>query len=71
MTFQFQSQILACWTMSERYVVIGNVVEEMNLFLFQHQSGGNGMHWSVAPSFVEKATVVIERIKVVNVGLRS
>ena len=71
MAFQFQSEILACGAVSKGYVVVCNVVEEMNFFLLQHESGGDGVHWSITPSLVEETTIAVERVKIVDVSLGS
>lgn len=35
MTLQVQFGLLACWTMGERDMVVGDVVEEMYFLLFE------------------------------------
>lgn len=54
--------------MREGYVVVGNIVEEVDLLLLEGQSGGDRMDWSVSPAFVEETTVLIQLFKVINIG---
>lgn len=48
-------------------VVVGNVVEEVNLLLLERQTGGNRVDGSVAPALVEETAVLVEGVKVVDV----
>lgn len=57
--------------MGEWYVVVGNVVEEVNLVLGKHQTGGDGVDWSVTPALVEETTLVVEVVEVGDVSIRS
>ena len=70
-TFQFRPQIIACWAMCERNVVVCNVVEKVNLFLLEHQTRGDGVDRSIAPALIEEATVTVQGLEVVDIGLRS
>lgn len=67
--FQLHPFVVARRAVRERDVVIGDVVEEMEFFLLEQEGGGDGVHRSVAPPFVEEAAVVVERVEVVEVGL--
>ena len=71
MALQLHPFLVACRAVGEWDVIVGYVVEEMHLFLLEKEGGGNGVHWSVAPPFVEEAAVVIERVEVVEIGLGS
>lgn len=71
MTFQLHPLLVAGRAVGERDVVIGDIVEEMHFFLLEEERGGDGVHGSVAPSLVEEAAVAVERVEVVEVGLRS
>lgn len=55
--------------MGEGDVIISDVIEEMDLLLGKKKSGGNGMHWSIAPSLVEETTVLIEAGEEINVSI--
>lgn len=69
MALQLQSAILACGTMRERNVEVGDFVEEVDLLLLEQRGRRNGVHRSVAPSLVEKASLVIQVVEVVSVGI--
>jgi hypothetical protein len=55
----------------ERYVIVSNVVEEMDLFLLQEETSGDRMDWSITPTLIKESTILVERLEIVNVGLRS
>jgi hypothetical protein len=55
----------------ERNVVVGNVVEEMDLIFVQEETGSNRMYWCITPTFIEKSTILVKRFKVVEVGFGS
>ncbi len=57
--------------MCERYVIVSNVVEEMDLFLLQEETSGDRMDWSITPTLIKESTILVERLEIVNVGLRS
>lgn len=69
MAFQIQSRLLIRWTVREGNVVVSNLIPELDLFLLQQQSGGDGVDGCVAPSFIEEATVLVERAEIVDVLL--
>lgn len=50
-------------------VVVGDLVEEMDLLLFQEDASGNRVHRRITPALVEKAAVLVQRLEVVNVLL--
>jgi len=52
-------------------VVVGDVVEEVNFFLLQHEGRGDGVYRRISPTFVEETAGVVERGEVINVGLRA
>lgn len=52
-------------------VVVGNVVEEVDLVLWKQQAGGNRVHGRVAPALVEEAAIAVERGKEVDVGVAA
>lgn len=57
--------------MREGDMIVAKVVEEMNLIPWQEKCSSNGVYRSVAPTFVEKATLLVEESEVVDVGLGS
>lgn len=57
--------------MREWHVVVGNIVEEVDLLLLQEKTSGNRVDRSITPSLVEETTVLVEGLKEVNVGLGS
>lgn len=50
-------------------MVIGNVVEEMELVFGKHQTSSNGVDGSIAPALIKEATIVVEVFKVRNVSI--
>ncbi len=57
--------------MRERYVVVSDVVKEMDLFLLQEETSGNRMDWSITPTLIKESTILVERLEKVKVCLRS
>ena len=55
--------------MREWNVIVGNVVEEMDLRLIQQQTGGNRVHGRIPPSLVEESAILVERVEIVNIGI--
>jgi len=66
---QLRPQILARRAVRERHVVVGNVVEKVDLVLLQHEASGDGVNRRVAPALVEEAAILVQRVEVVGVGL--
>ena len=69
MTTELLARLLARGAVGEGNVVVGNVVEKVNLVLLQQQAGSNRVHRGVTPALVEETTVLVERFEKVNVGL--
>lgn len=69
MAAEFQPKIFTCGAMSEGNVVICDVVEEVDFIFPKEEAGGDGVDWSVAPSFVEETTVFVKSFEKVDVGL--
>ena len=65
------AQLLLGGAVGEGDVVVGDVVEEVDLVLWQQQGGGDGVHGRIAPALVEEAAVPVERGEVVNVGFAA
>ena len=41
MTLQIQSFLVPCWAMREGHMIVSDVIEKMDFFLFQCQSCGD------------------------------
>ena len=52
-------------------VPVRNVLEEMDFFFLEKESGCDGMDRGVAPAFVEKSAVFIEGLEEIYVGFGS
>lgn len=55
--------------MGEGDVVVGNIVEEMDLLLLEHESSGNGVNRSITPALIEETACMVQGRKVVDVGI--
>jgi len=62
------SVLLAGGAVGEGDVVVGNVVEEVDLLLLEREAGCDGMHGCVSPALIEETAVLVEGLEVVNVG---
>lgn len=69
MAASVEADLLAGRAVGEGDVVVGNVVEEVDLLLGQHKTGGNRVHRRITPSLIEETTVLVEGLEVVDVGL--
>jgi len=58
-TPQLFAQLLASRTMCEGHMVVGDVVEEVNLVLRQHDRCGNGVHRRITPALIEETTILV------------
>lgn len=66
-----QARLLARRAVRKGHVPVGNVVEEVDVALVEHQAGRDGVHGGVAPALIEEATVLVERLEKVNVLLAA
>jgi hypothetical protein len=71
MTFVIQLELFSGWTMCKRYVIVCNVVEEMNLVLLQEKTCCNAVNWRIAPSLIKEAALLVKMLKVFQIFLRS
>lgn len=71
MTLQIQSCLFASGAMREWYVIVRNIVEEVDFFLVQKDSSSNGMDRSIAPTFIEESSILVKRFKVVDISFGS
>lgn len=69
MALVLDSCLLVCWAVCERNVPVAKVLKEVNLLLGQQKTSSNRVDWGITPSLVEEATIVVELLEVVNVGL--
>jgi hypothetical protein len=58
-TFQIQPQLISGRAMREWDMVVCDVVEEVDLLLFEEEAGCDGVNWGVAPSLIEKSAILI------------
>lgn len=61
--------LVASWAVGEGHMIVSDIVEEVDLVLLEHETGGDRMNRSVTPSFVEEAPVLIEGFEEIKVGL--
>lgn len=71
MALKIQSQLLTRRTVGEGDVVVGDFIEEVDLFLFQEQTSSNRVYWGIAPSFIEEAAIAVKRFEVIHIWLGS
>lgn len=68
---EVKTLLLTSGAVSEGNVVVGDVVEEVNLLLLKEKTSSDRVDGSITPSLVEETTVLVERLKEVKVGLAS
>lgn len=71
MALRLKPCLLASWAVRKGDVIVGDVVEEVDLFLLEEEAGCNGVDWSITPAFIEEPAISIERFEKINVRLRS
>ena len=71
MTLILGPELIAGGTVSKGDVIVGDIVEEMNLALVKKKSGRDRMDGSVPPSFVEEAPFMIQMFEEVHVCRRT
>lgn len=69
MTLAVEAELLSGRAVGEGNVVVGNVVEEVNFLFLQHQACGDRVDRRITPTLVEETAVLVERLKVVGIGL--
>lgn len=57
--------------MREWYMVVGDVIEEVDFLLLEEECGSDGVHWSISPAFVKESTIFVKSIEVIQIGRRS
>lgn len=71
MATKIHSSLLISRAVSERNVVIGNVLKEVNLFLLEEKTGSNGVDRCITPSLVKETTILVERLEEIEVRLAA
>jgi hypothetical protein len=56
---EIQTGLLLGGAMREWDMVVGDLVPEVDLFLLQHQRGGNRVHRCVTPTLVEETAILV------------
>lgn len=69
MTTEVKPCLLASGTVGEGDMIVGNIVEEMDFFLLQKQARRDGVDRGIPPTFIEKASILIERFEEVGIRL--
>jgi hypothetical protein len=68
---QLVSLLLVCRAVGKWNMPVGDLVEEVDFILLQHQGCCYRVDGSVAPSFVEEAAILIKMLKVFDVSVGS
>jgi hypothetical protein len=55
--------------MGEGYMIIGYVVEKVNLLFLEEKTGSNGVNRCITPSFIKESAILVQRLEKVSVGL--
>ncbi len=71
MAAELSTELLPRRAVGERNMVVGDIVEEVNLLLLEHETSGDRVHRRVTPSLVEETAVLVERLEIVGVRGRS
>lgn len=71
MAMQLRPESIAGRAVCKWNVVVSNVVEEVDLFLLQHETRGNRVNRRIAPSLVEEPAILVQSLEEVDVGLRA
>lgn len=71
MAAELEAEVLARRAVGEGDVVVGDVVEEVDVFFVEKEAGADRVDWGVAPAFVEEAAVLVEGFEEVDVGFGS
>jgi hypothetical protein len=68
---EIQTSLLISGAMSERNVIVGDILEEVNLLLLKEKTSSDRMDRSITPSLVEETTVLVKRLEEIEVRLAS
>lgn len=68
---QVESSLLSSGAVCEGDMPVSNVVEEVDFTLVEHEPCSNGVDRRISPTLVEETTVLVQRLKVINVLLAA
>lgn len=68
---EIQTSLLVGGAVSERNVVVGDILEEVNLLLLKEKTSCNRVDRSIAPSLVEETTVLVKRLEEIEIRLAA
>lgn len=68
---EIQTSLLISGAMSERNVIVGDILEEVNLLLLKEKTSSDRVDRSITPSLVEETTVLVKRLEEIEVRLAS
>lgn len=68
---EVKTLLLASGAVSEGNVVVGDIVEEVNLLLLEEKTSSDRVDGSITPSLIEETAILVERLKEVKVRLAS
>lgn len=68
---EIQTSLLVSWAVGEGDVVVSNILKEVELLLLKEKTSSNRVHGSITPSLIEETTVLIQRLKEVEVRLAA
>lgn len=71
MAAQIEPRLLSSRAMCEGDMPVGNVVEEVNLALVEHEACRNGVDRRISPALVEETTILVQGLEVINVLLAA
>lgn len=68
---EIQTSLLISWAVGEGDVVVSNILEEVELLLLKEKTSSNRVHRSITPSLIEETTVLVQRLKEVEIRLAA
>lgn len=71
MATEIQSSLLVSWAVCERNVVVGNILEEVNLLLLEEKTSSDRVDGSITPSLIKETTILIKRLEEIEVRLAA
>ena len=60
MALQLLPQSITSRTVRKWNMIICDVIEEVNLVLFEHQACSNGVDWSIPPALIKEPAIMVE-----------
>lgn len=71
MAAQVESCLLTSRAVSERNVIVSDVVEEVDLLLVKQDTSSDGVDRRISPAFVEETSILVKRLEEVDVSLAT